>query len=183
MWERIVKREKENRENIVVASALTTEPSYYAGWKHWFGSIRFLESSSLMTALPLGTQLVRMAIVSGFEIRVAVLHHSGTPGSPWVRRRNGIRYANRTNRWCQIARAAPISRRFCHGVSLFCLTIVGKSDVNHYAVIRIKRMMWAIFVYYSSLKICTFFCVTFSFTFLHFSTLNLLIKTNIIKKL
>jgi len=62
MWERIVKREKENRKYIVVASAMTMEPLYCAGWKHRFGSIRFLESSSLMTALPLGTPLVRMAI-------------------------------------------------------------------------------------------------------------------------
>jgi len=74
-----------------------------------------------------------------------------TPGSPWVRRRNGMRWANRPNRRCQIARAAPISRRFCHGTFLSHCTAVGKSDINRYAIV-IRRMSWTNNADYSSIK-------------------------------
>lgn len=98
-------------------------------------SVRFDLSNPgpLMTALPSGMLPVRMAIVSGFEIRVAVLHDSGPP----VPRERDVEmtYPAPIVRIDGVKSLVP--RQFLANFATGPPCSAGeKSDVNHYAIIR-----------------------------------------------
>lgn len=142
----------------------------------------FSNPTPLMTVLPSGMLPLRMAIVSGFKIRVAVLHDS-EPLVPCKRDVEMTRCANWSNGRCQIARATPISRQFYHGISLFRHTTIENPTLIGCLVSLeecIKRMR-IIAIYYSSLRIAILFLLNFYLFFLHLLTLNLLSETNVIK--